>query len=55
MHTGSYIDGEWIQPSSDRIIKNINPSDTSDVIAEFPEASAADVEKLAGRRTWRPP
>ena len=43
MHTGSYVDGKWHQPKSSRISKNINPADTSDVIAEYPLATAADV------------
>ena len=44
-HTGSYIDGAWFQPASDRTIKNVNPADTSDVIAEFPAATAEDVAR----------
>ena len=43
MNTGSYINGKWYQPSSKTISKNINPADTSDVIAEYPLATAADV------------
>ena len=43
MNTGSYVNGKWYQPSSKKISKNINPADTSDVIAEFPLATAADV------------
>ena len=42
MHTGSYINGKWIQPNSKEIVKNINPADTNDVIAEFPAAQADD-------------
>ena len=45
MHTGSYIDGEWYQPNSGRQIRNVNPADTRDVIAEFPMATAADTER----------
>ena len=43
MNTGSYINGQWYRPSSGKITKNINPADTSDVIAEYPLATAADV------------
>jgi alpha-ketoglutaric semialdehyde dehydrogenase len=43
MNTGSYINGKWHHPSSKKISKNINPADTSDVIAEYPLATAADV------------
>lgn len=45
MQTGSYLDGSWYQPSSDKTIKNLNPADTSDVIAEFPAATAEDVAR----------
>ncbi|MEO7135505.1 MAG: aldehyde dehydrogenase family protein [Vicinamibacterales bacterium] len=43
MQTGSYINGKWFNPSSTQISRNINPADTSDVIAEFPLATAGDV------------
>jgi len=43
MNTGSYVNGKWYHPSSKSISKNINPADTSDVIAEYPLATAADV------------
>lgn len=41
-HTGSYINGKWIHPKSDRVTKNINPADTNDVLAEFPSATEED-------------
>ncbi|HTP08636.1 MAG TPA: aldehyde dehydrogenase family protein [Anaerolineae bacterium] len=44
MKTGSYINGQWFHPQAERIIRNINPADTNDVIAEFPEATPADVQ-----------
>ena len=43
MNTGSYVNGKWYHPQSTSISKNINPADTSDVIAEYPLATAADV------------
>jgi aldehyde dehydrogenase (NAD+) len=43
MQTGSYINGQWVQPRSERRVANVNPADTSDVIAEFPMATAEDV------------
>jgi alpha-ketoglutaric semialdehyde dehydrogenase len=43
MRTGSYVNGKWYHPASNQISRNINPADTSDVIAEFPLATAADV------------
>jgi hypothetical protein len=45
MNTGSYINGKWVQPRSERLIRNTNPADTRDVIAEFPAATAAEVEQ----------
>src|SRR4026207_1655517 len=57
MNTGSYVNGKWYQPASKKISKNINPADTSDVIAEFPLATAADVRSaidaaVAARPAW---
>ena len=43
MNTGSYVNGQWYRPDSAKISKNINPADTSDVIAEYPLATKADV------------
>ncbi len=45
MKTGSYINGQWFHPKSDRILRNINPADTTDVIAEFPMATAQDTQQ----------
>ena len=42
MRTGSYVNGKWYHPSG-QPTRNINPADTSDLIAEFPLATAADV------------
>ena len=58
MRTGSFIDGEWIQPSSGRVVANVNPADRGDVIAEFPMATAKDAERAieAARKAfekWR--
>jgi aldehyde dehydrogenase (NAD+) len=57
MRTGSFIDGEWIQPAG-KTVKNVNPADAKDVIAEFPLATAKDAERAieAGRKafqSWR--
>ena len=43
MNTGSYVNGQWYRPDSAKISKNVNPADTSDVIAEYPLATKADV------------
>jgi acyl-CoA reductase-like NAD-dependent aldehyde dehydrogenase len=45
MHTGSYVNGQWYHPQSERLVRNANPADPSDVLAEFPSATAADVER----------
>ena len=54
MHTGSYINGTWFHPTSTEVARNINPADTSDVIAEFPLATAADVGRAieAATAAW---
>lgn len=51
----NYIDGQWV--ASDRYQANVNPSDLSDVIGEYAQADAAQVEQAiaAARRafpTW---
>jgi alpha-ketoglutaric semialdehyde dehydrogenase len=58
MSTGSYIDGRWFHPNSGRLVRNINPADTKDVLAEFPAATAEDVERAIGSaeaafRQWK--
>ncbi|HYY24943.1 MAG TPA: aldehyde dehydrogenase family protein [Candidatus Udaeobacter sp.] len=45
MHTGSYINGQWFHPKSNRLVRNINPADLDDVIAEFPCATVEDVQR----------
>jgi alpha-ketoglutaric semialdehyde dehydrogenase len=45
MRTGSYVNGSWYHPDSSDRTRNINPADTSDVISEFPLATAADVRR----------
>ena len=58
MHTGSYINGEWVHPQSERLVRNINPADPDDVLAEFPAATAADAQRAieaaqAAFRDWK--
>ena len=58
METGSYIDGKWIHPKSNRLVRNVNPADPDDVIAEFPAALAEDVQRAidaaqAAFRSWK--
>jgi alpha-ketoglutaric semialdehyde dehydrogenase len=45
MNTGSYTDGHWYHPDSTRMVRNVNPADPDDIIAEFPSATAADVQR----------
>jgi len=45
MHTGSYINGKWFHPKSARLVRNVNPADFDDVIAEFPAATTEDVQR----------
>ncbi len=45
MQTGSYINGKWFHPRSDKRVTNVNPADKTDTIAEFPMATAEDAEK----------
>ena len=58
MNTGSFIDGKWFHPNSNRLVRNINPADPDEVIAEFPAATADDVARAIDRaqvafRGWR--
>lgn len=48
----NYIDGQWV--ASDRYQANVNPSDLSDVIGEYAQADAAQVEQAiaAARRAF---
>lgn len=55
MHTGPYINGQWVHPKSDRLVRNINPADFNDVLAEFPSATVADIQQAveAAQRAFR--
>ena len=58
MNTGSFVDGKWFQPKSNRLVRNLNPADTDDVIAEFPAATAEDVARAidcaqSAFRSWK--
>jgi alpha-ketoglutaric semialdehyde dehydrogenase len=45
MNTGSYINGKWFHPKSQRLVRNVNPADPGDLIAEFPCATGEDVQR----------
>ncbi len=55
MPTGSYIGGRWMHPESTRLVRNVNPADPNDVIAEFPAATAADAQTaiVTAKAAWR--
>ena len=58
MNTGSYVDGQWFHPKSTRQVRNLNPADPDDVIAEFPAATSEDVQRAIecaqrAAKTWR--
>ena len=58
MQTGSYVNGKWYHPASPHIGRNVNPADNTDIIAEFPLATAADVRSavdaaMAAFPGWR--
>jgi len=58
MNTGSYIDGQWFHPKSNRLVRNVNPADLNDVIGEFPAATVEDVQRAidcaqSASRGWR--
>jgi alpha-ketoglutaric semialdehyde dehydrogenase len=45
MKTGSYVNGQWLHSNANRMVRNINPADPDDLIAEFPAATAEDVQR----------
>lgn len=45
MQTGSYVNGQWYHPQSNRLVRNVNPADLADVLAEFPSATVEDVKR----------
>ena len=52
----NFIGGEWV--SSDAVIRNINPSDTNDVVGEYARAGRREVEAAiaaaaAASESWR--
>jgi aldehyde dehydrogenase (NAD+) len=51
MRTGSFVNGTWYHPDSSDRTRNINPADTTDVISEFPLATAADVRRAIDAAT----
>ena len=55
MKSSNYIDGQWVEGEGS--IKNINPSDTADVIAEYTTSSASQFENavqsaISAQKEW---
>lgn len=44
MQTRLYIGGEWVEPSTDRVITPVSPS-TEEVLGQVPEAAEKDVDR----------
>lgn len=40
----NYINGEWMEPSTDEYVENINPANTDDIIGLFPMSGVEDVD-----------
>ena len=53
----NYINGKWVAAASGATFQNLNPADLRDVIGEFPDSAAADVDAAvqackAVERSW---
>lgn len=53
----NYINGKWVAAASGNTFQNLNPADLRDVIGEFPDSGAADVDAAvqackAVERSW---
>lgn len=40
----NFIDGEWVASVTSKVFQNINPADTSDVVGEFQDSNAEDID-----------
>lgn len=54
----NYIDGEWVEPSSNKSFENRNPANADELIGLFPFSSEEDVNRAVeaasqAYRTWR--
>ena len=54
----NFIDGEWVEPSSNEWLDNINPANTDEVINQLPASSTDDVDRaveaaLRAQKKWR--
>ncbi|MDA1258364.1 MAG: aldehyde dehydrogenase family protein, partial [Chloroflexi bacterium] len=53
----NFINGAWVSSVTEKVIANINPADTSDVIGEFQASSSGDAASAItaasnARRGW---
>jgi aldehyde dehydrogenase (NAD+) len=50
----NFVDGEWVQSGSGKLFENRNPARTADLIGQFQQSTAADVETAvdAARRAY---
>ena len=39
----NFIDGEWVEPRSGKVIENRNPANSTELIGMFPASNADDV------------
>ncbi|MEI6089635.1 MAG: aldehyde dehydrogenase family protein [bacterium] len=39
----NFINGQWVEPKTNKYFKNINPADIRDIVGEFPESGQEDV------------
>ena len=57
-NSGNLIGGQWLPAQSGKTFLNINPADHSDIVGEFPDSAAADVDLAVAAAkkayaTWR--
>lgn len=45
MNFFNYINGEWVPASNGETFQNINPANNTDVIGNFPQSTAEDIDK----------
>lgn len=54
----NYIDGEWVVPSGDKTVPNVNPANTNDIIGHVQFSTNDDLERavaaaIKAQKTWR--
>ena len=56
MKSSNYIAGQWVEGKG--LIKNINPSDTADIIAEYTSSTSEQFEQavqsaISAQKEWQ--